>query len=94
MTYIFRSVYHSLRNVVLYREPRFDRSASCLLQHLEETTNSRNSRFMNTEVMLSGFGLKVVEGPANQIPRSIRPNAAQRKSISMVTEYGYRVGLR
>lgn len=94
MTYIFHSIYYSVRNLALYREARDNRAAGCLPKRLKEAMDLNDARYVMTEVMLSGFGLTVVEGSSNQIPCGVWLTAAQRQTISMVNEYGYRVGLR
>lgn len=94
MTRIFHSVYYSVRNLALYREVRGNLATGCLPKRLREATDLNDARYVMTEVMLSGFGLTVVKGSSNQIPRGVWLTAAHRKSNSMVNENEYRAGLR
>ena len=95
MTYIFQSIYYSIRNLALYREAReANQLTSRLPQRLQEGMDLNGMRYVITDVMLSGFGLKVVEGSNNQIPRGVWLTSAQREVISMVNEHGYWAGLR
>ena len=94
MIYIFQCVYYSIRNFAIYREARANCSTACLPLPIQEALDLNDMRFVITDVMLSGFGLKVVEGSSNQIPRGVWLTAVQRESILMVNKHGYWAGLR
>lgn len=78
MIYFCRCLFYSIRNLAYYREARGNPSATRSLLLRLESCDLQDMRDVITEFMLSGYGLKIVDGPQNQIPRGIWLTATQR----------------
>ena len=85
-----KRIYFSLRNLLLYREPRnLPRS---FLRDMSAAKTLDDGKLAMTDGMLFGYGLRVVEteGQLDGIYLTRR----QRECVALVGQYGYRVGPR
>ena len=105
MIYVCRCLFHSLRNLIYYRNVRNDPAAvrqllkrleACNEQESNDTSGNQCAQDLLTEFILCNLGLTTINDPKDDIPRGVwQPlGGGQRDFISKVNEFCYRAGLR
>lgn len=84
---MLRTIYYSIRNIVLYRKVR-PIPTGRFVEDMYKTTDVGRTL---TDCMLRGVGLKVVDDH-DQLGR-VYLTRKQRKIIELVRQFGYKVGL-
>lgn len=103
MTYVYRCIYFSFRNLIFHRELRHDPVVTRrLLAELERSSGPdeakddavlRSMHDLMTQFLLASVGLRIAYEPQQRIPRGVWLTALQRETIKKVSAYGYHAGL-
>ena len=91
---MFRNIYHSVKNILLYRSPRYpDNDVTDAFEDLKWEKHIDNAKRTITDIMLYGVGMRVVDSKDNMIPPRVYLTPVQRETKGLVEKHGFMVGL-
>ena len=93
---MFRNIYQSIRNFLLYRYPRHpidDKDVANAFRDLKLEGDIDNAKRTITDIMLYGVGMRVVDSEDNMISPRVYLTPIQQKIKSQVERHGFIVGL-
>ena len=87
---MFKNIYHSIRNFLLYKKPR--RPNKDAIRDLKSESCIDNVKRTITNIMLYGVGMKVVDSEDNAISPRVYLTPCQHEIKNLVEKQGFMVG--
>ena len=91
LTVALRVVYYTPRNLLYYRRSR--EVAPARILHIVDAREGGDMKRRITSIVLAAVGLRVIDDPADEVPRYVPLSRVQKEWVAKVGAFGYRAGL-